>query len=213
MNYFKISRAKSLAHPLIIALAACLLAGCAAPYSGPNPKTTGEMRVPLVPRPTEVGYSGEVPLNLGKLWVEVQDTRDNKDQIGQNIENENKPAIKVLAGDGDSPAVFVQKMVNKQLKDLGAPMAESRDAAERCITLKLTHFWVEEAPGYRAAVHFTAEVTASGKTAWRGSLVGDNSRFGRSLSTDNYQETITDATTHAINKLLAEPGFRAAISK
>jgi len=190
------------------------LLGCTAPYQGSNPKSTGQMVVPLVPRATEAGYVGDVPVNAAKLWLDVADERDSKDQIGQNTEDERKPAIKVLAAkDGDDPAKFVLKMMEKQLKDLGIPTVGSADSAERKVVLKLTHFWAEESPSYRGNVQFVVEVSNSGSVIWRGNVVGESGRFGRSLSTDNYQETLSDATVHAMNRLLAQPGFQSAITK
>ena len=62
-----------------------------------NPKKTGVLYVPLIPKPTESGYSGDLPVNMQKVYVEVLDERDGKDQIGQNIEDADKPAIKVVA--------------------------------------------------------------------------------------------------------------------
>jgi hypothetical protein len=150
---------------------------------------------------------------MSKLFVEVIDSRDVKDQIGQNIEDSDIPPIKVLADVGDSPAEFVRKMFVEQLKDIGTPFAENAASAERVLSLRLTRFWAEEAPAYHGSVTIVAEVKDAGKVVWRGALVGDSKRFGRSLSTDNYRETISDATVRAINNMLGEASFRAAISK
>jgi hypothetical protein len=104
-------------------------------------------------------------------------------------------------------------MFVEQLKDIGTPFAENAASAERVLSLRLTRFWAEEAPAYHGSVTIVAEVKDAGKVVWRGALVGDSKRFGRSLSTDNYRETISDATVRAINNMLGEASFRAAISK
>lgn len=197
---------------VLLFVSACLDCAGDTKKSG-NPKKTGILYVPLVPKPTDAAYSGEVPLNLAKLFVEVIDARDVTNQIGQNIEDTDKPAIKVIAAEGDGPVEFVQKMASKQLKDLGAPLADKAESAERVLSIKLTKFWAEEAPGYHGSVNFTVELKEAGTTIWRGAFVGENKRFGRSLSTDNYRETISDATLQALKKLLGEATFRTALSK
>lgn len=180
-----------------------------------NPKKTRELYVPLVPKPTDPSYSGEVPVELRTVFLEpVVDDRESKAQIGQNIEDEDKPPIKVLADEGDSPTAFVQKLVTKQFHDLGIPLAPEAASAQLVISLKLTRFWAEEAPSYQAVVLTAAEVKdAAGKVLWRGALRGDNKRFGRSLKPENYRETLTDATQGMINKMFADARFRKAISK
>jgi hypothetical protein len=190
----------------LLAFAMFLLAG----FGCKSPIDT--FSFPLVPKPTDASYSGEVPVNMATLFVEVIDDRENKDQIGQNTEDSNKPAIKVTAADGGSPSEFVRKMLTQQLKEIGAPLADNADSAQRVISLRLTRFWAEEAPGYHGTVSFAAEIRDSGKTTWKGASIGESKRFGRSLSADNYRETISDATVRAINKMLGEPSFRAAIS-
>jgi len=180
-----------------------------------NPKKSGELYVPLVPKPTDVSYSGEVPLQPATIFLEkVADDRENKAQIGQNIEDEDKPPIKVLADEGDGPTEFVQKLAAKQFHDLGLPLAGEAASAQRLVSLKLTRFWAEEAPSYHGIVRVAAEVKdAAGKVLWRGALVGENKRFGRSLKPENYRETLTDATQSTVNKMFADANFQKAISK
>jgi len=199
---------------LTAAILGCTCFGCFGETTkNGNPKKTRILYVPLIPKVTDPAYSGEVPLNMVKLYVEVIDDRDVTNQIGQNLEEEGKPAVKVIADEGDSPTEFVRKMFNKQLKDIGAPLADKAESADRLLSLKITKFWAEEAPGYHGSVNIAAELKESGKTVWRGALVGESKRFGRSLSTDNYRETLSDATVRAINRLLSEASFRTAITK
>jgi len=179
-----------------------------------NPKKTRMLYVPLVPKPTDPAYSGSTPVNPAKLFIDVVDARENKDEIGQNTEEDNKPPVKVLVDEGDTPVQFVQKLVTKQCQDLALPVAPTPAAAERIVSLKLNRFWAEESPSYVGSVRMAAEVKdADGKVLWRGSAAGDNKKFGRSLSTENYRECLTDSTQGAINQLFGEPGFQAAIAK
>lgn len=173
----------------------------------------GPFYVPLIPKPTEDGYSGNIPVNTSTLWVEVLDKRENGTQIGQNVEDEDKPAIPIFSRVGDSPTNFVLAILNKQLKDLEISTVQTASASECHLVLNLTHFWSEEAPSYHANVRFKAEVMVSDRVVWRGIFQGECKRFGSSLSTDNYRETLSDATIHAINKMFSDPGFRTAINK
>ena len=102
----------------------------------------------------------------------------------------------------------------KQFGELGIRLMGEKTSAQRVVTLKLIRFWAEEAPGYHSVVRVNAEVKdASGKVLWRGSLFGENKRFGRSLKTENYRETLTDATQRMINKLFGDAGFQKALNK
>ena len=53
---------------------------------------------------------------------------------------------------------------------------------------------------------------AAGKVLWRGALLGENNRFGRSLKPENYRETLTDATQSMINRMFEDANFQMAIS-
>src|SRR5208337_4991072 len=89
-------------------------------HKNQNPKKSGVLYVPLIPEPTDPSYSGQTPLQPASIFLEtVVDDRDNKEQIGQNIEDEDKPPIKVLADEGDDPVEFVRNLLDKQFRDAG----------------------------------------------------------------------------------------------
>jgi hypothetical protein len=184
----------------------------AAPQKRGNPKKTHELYVKLVARPTDPSYSGNVPSQPATIFVEVLDDREDKADIGRNIENERQPPIRVIADEGDGPVEFVDKLFVRQFHDLGLKLAD-KSAAQRVVSVKLVRFWAEEAPDYRSTVRAAVEVTdPAGKVLWRGALAGNNKRFGRSLKPENYCETLTDATQDMINKMFGDAGFQKAIS-
>ncbi|HEV2211430.1 MAG TPA: hypothetical protein VG167_21905 [Verrucomicrobiae bacterium] len=178
-----------------------------------NPKKTHVLYVPLIPKATESGYSGDLPVGVQAIYFEVIDERQERDEIGQNIEDSDKPAIKVVADDGDGPIDFIRKMMITQFQAIGIRVADKPEAAQRVVTLKLTRFWAEEAPSYHGTVAAAVEVKDGSRSLWLGASAGESKRFGRSLSTDNYRETLSDATVHMINKILEQQGFRGAIGK
>ncbi len=184
-------------------------------HKNQNPKKSGVLYVLLAPKATDPSYSGQIPVQPASIFLEtVVDDRDNKGQIGQNIEDEDKPPIKVLADEGDGPVEFVRNLLDKQFRDLGMHLMAEQASAQRVLSIRLTRFWSEEAPSYHGVVRAEAAVKdAAGKVLWRGALVGENKRFGRSLKPENYRETLTDATQSMINTLFGDAGFQKAISK
>src|ERR1700678_620825 len=58
-------------------------------HKNQNPKKSGVLYVPLLPKATDPSYSGQIPVQPASIFLEtVVDDRDNKGQIGQNIEDE-----------------------------------------------------------------------------------------------------------------------------
>ena len=101
-----------------------------AAHKNNNPKKSGELFVPLVPKATDPSYAGKAPAQPATIFLEkVVDDRENKAQIGQNIEDEKKPPIKVIADEGDGPTEFIQKLIAKQFHDLGLPLAAEAASA------------------------------------------------------------------------------------
>ena len=207
---------RNLSYLITVGLMAASLCGCKTQTqesSNAPQKDRQSLYVPLVSKLSGASaFSGSMPVNMAKLYIEVLDDRDVKDQIGQNVEDDAKP-IKIVADQGDSPVVFVQKIITQQMKDMGVTLVDNAASAERVMTIKLTHFWVQESSLYRGSVNLAVEMKDSEKTIWRSVASGENKRFGRSLSKDNYREVLSDATLDALKKLLGDPGFRTAISK
>lgn len=125
---------------------------------------------------------------------------------------EKAAAVPVVAA--DDPAAFVKSVVVRQLRSLGATVREQSAGSTARLVLHLTNFWVNETNRYRGEVRVRAEVLdPSGERRWEGVVVGTASNFGRSLSVVNYQETFSNATLQAADRLLSDPACTAALAK
>ena len=183
-----------------IALALTMLSiGCQAP---------GPVNVPLVFRPTEtIGVISGVGLDQPMVVI-VQDSRDQKQDIGANVEK----AQPLRVYTNDDPAGFVRNVLVEKLHGAGATIVPDSSKAKRTVQLNLTRFWCNEGDTYQTEVTSTAMVLdAGGKQLWKAVVSGSNSRFGRSHSAENYQECFSDATLQMVGNLLTNPEFHAAM--
>ncbi|HEU4411729.1 MAG TPA: YajG family lipoprotein [Polyangiaceae bacterium] len=179
------------------------------PTSGYKPVDGRTLTVPLQYQPTQQP-SGSYGVVRGEVFVQAVDDRTEKGAIGQNTEK--AAAVPVVAA--DDPAAFVKSVVVRQLQSLGATVREQRAESTAQLVLHLTTFWVNETNRYRAEVRVRAEVLdPSGERRWEGVVVGTASNFGRSLSVVNYQETFSNATLQAADRLLSDPACTVALAK
>jgi hypothetical protein len=181
--------------------------------SGCNQGGGGPMTVPLEFRPEHSDpLSGS--LNAGDVKVflaPATDKRAEKDTIGKNIEGSTPVPI---YSSGKTPPEFVHDVLQDELKDFGVQMADAPETADRVISLDLTRFFVEESNNYNAEVKAQVEVKdKGGRSLYRGQIAGDGKTFGRSLSKENYQQTLSDATRRAIGNLFAQKPFQDAIQR
>lgn len=90
--------------------------------------------------------------------------------------------------------------------------------ADRLLTIKVTRFFVDESNKalgsiYQAEVKLAFSLQdAAGKTIDDGIASGDATRYGRSASTENYNEVLSDALKDAFANVLSDPGLQAAWS-
>lgn len=182
------------------------IAGCAKPT---------QLTVPLVDRPTDrlnlSAFAGALPMD-SKIRIAVgpvTDARTEKTAIGVNAEDPVKVPIHAF---GTEPAAFVQASVARCLADAGLNVVQADGSPTRVLKLELIRFWVEETRRYRTEVRAKATLAkADGATLWEGLVNGANTRFGRILSIENYQEAVSDATLQMTQGLLANPGFQNAL--
>jgi hypothetical protein len=182
-------------------------------FGGCNMGPKGPVTVPMEFRPEHSEpLSGS--LNAGDVKVYLApatDKRAEKDTIGKNIESSTPVPI---YSSGKTPPEFVHDVLENSLKDFGAQMADAPEAADRVISLELTRFFVEESNNYKAEVKAQVEVKdKGGRSLYRGQIAGDGTTFGRSLSAENYQQTLSDATRRAVGNLFAQPKFQEALSR
>ena len=154
-------------------------------------------------------FAGDLPdttVHVGQ----VTDARDNKDQIGENVEE--KAPVAVFAG--SEPTEFVQQTLNDLLSRAGLKTNAGQDQADRVLAADLHRFWTQESNTYEAEVRATVTVNdKGGRQLWKGTINGTAERFGKSLSPENYQEVFSDAMVNMVQDLLNNPGFRASLKK
>jgi hypothetical protein len=183
--------------------------------TGCNTGPKGPMNVPLSFRPAHAEpIAGTITATDVKVHLaQVNDKRQNKEQIGQNMENASNP-IPIYAAADKSPGEFLRGVVMDELKKFGVDIVDAPEAADRVIQLDLNKFWVEETGTYKAEVSATATVKDKGGTSrWKGSLDGQGTTFGRSLSAENYNEALSDATRRAVGSMLTNPKFQESLSR
>ncbi len=167
----------------------------------------GPITVPLQYRAPEATSSVQTPMK-GTISVVVTDQREKKDAIGQNIEG----ATPRVVLSSDDPAAFVRGVVVQQLQSRGATIAPAAAPARRQITLQLTSFYCTESNLYRSTVVFKAQVLGEdGKPMWDALVSGTAETWGGSYKAENYQQTLSDATSDAVAQMLSTPGVIAAL--
>ena len=174
----------------------------------------GPVNVPLQFRPahaeplTGTITASDVKVNLAP----INDKRDNKEQIGTNVEN--ATPVPIYATAEKSPTDFVHGVLEQELKKFGVELTDAPEAADRVISIDLTRFWVEEGNNYKAEVSGLAQVKdKGGRVRWKGPVAGDGTTFGNSLKPENYNEVLSDATRRLVGSLLSNPKFQESLSR
>lgn len=194
---------------LAAATAVVLICGC----SNSGSPSGGPVVVPLSYTPEHAtesirAYPGPIP--QVRIFVgHFDDKRDRMDAIGVNVEHANP--VQVVAG--SDPAEFVRQTLALQLHRAGLTIVDDPNQADRTINGDLTRFWVEESNNYQAEIGATIRVVdRSGAVRWQGAVVGHGENFGRSLSPENYRQTLSDAMVRlTYENLLPNPEFQNAL--
>jgi hypothetical protein len=182
-------------------------------FAGCSMGPKGPLSVPLEYRPEHSEpLSGSINASDLKVFIEpINDRRQDKETIGKNVEN--STPVPIYAA-GKTPTEFIHDVMQEEMKTFGLDFVEAPEAADRVIQMDLTQFFIEESNTYKAQVRATATVKdKSGRQMWKGQVAGDGSTFGRSLSRENYQQTISDATRNAIRSLVSNAGFQSALTR
>jgi len=168
--------------------------------------------VPLKFRPTSQlnmnTFAGTLPESTVHVGP-VADARDNRDQVGENLENKNPIPVYAQAAE---PTEFVHDVMHRLMTRAGIKVTDDRGAAERIIVTDLHRFWTQETDTYEAEVRATITVQdRGGRQLWKGTVNGTGERFGRSLKAENYQEVFSDAMIDMVQGMLNNAGFRTAL--
>ena len=170
-------------------------------------------RVDVVPvyrlsvTPTAVAWIGAEQT----VALTIEDTRtEDRSLIGSNTED----ATPVPIHETPPGAVrdVVTKALKKELTELGAQVVET-GPFDRALRVELIKFWVQEDNTYNGDLRVRVTVTdGSGTTLASVLATGTSKRFGRSLSVENYQETIENMLQNMMENLFQNADFQKAFS-
>jgi hypothetical protein len=165
--------------------------------------------VPLQWRATSELKLGTMEVTQAPIQFETfQDVRDNKEAIGENREDDNKPKPVTTTAD---VGVFVGAHMRELFERAGLKTVDSDGA----VTIKgeVKQFFVRETSTYKSAVavHLTV-VDRSGQVLWSGLASGDATRFGRSYKLENYYEVLCDAVVNTVSSMLQSADFQKALA-
>src|SRR5262249_35206447 len=108
---------------------------------------------------------------------------------------------------------FVQDGVARELTNAGIAVEPEAKSATKILKLGLQRFWVDETSTYHSEILTAADLTdTAGEALWRGPGSGNKPKVGRSLSAENYQESLSDAVVDMVQNLLRNPTFVEALN-
>jgi len=177
----------------------------AAPVTFAKPKLLEH--VPLQWQPTSQLQLGALQMPQTSIQFETfRDARDNKEAIGENLEDAKAKPVTTTADVG----AFVSTHMRELFEHAGIKTVDNNGA----VTIKgeVKEFFVRETGTYKSevSVHVTV-VGSSGKTLWSGIASGDASRFGRSYKLENYYEVLSDAIVNTVSSMLQSAEFQKAL--
>ena len=192
--------------PCLRFFALLLLCGCAhAPQ-----KLEG---IPLLWKPTSsIEDFADIDLN-GIMDVKIQvdrfsDTRKDPALIAENHEDPQPKSVTTR----DDVATYVSDNMRDTLRRVGLDVVDT--GGQVVIGGEIRGFFVTETHTYHGEIVLRVSVhDAAGKVLWSGIANGDATRFGRSYKAGEYYEVLSDALMDTTHDLLADPTFRAAITR
>ena len=199
--------AKNFFRPLLVA---ALSTTCAFAWAGDK----GMTGVPLEWKPTStlaesMGPLNLLPLSAAKIWIEpFTDTRADKAVIGENQEKSVPRTISTK----DDVAAFLGGHMTALYKEAGLPMAANAQEATAVVSVEVLRCKVTEKDTYKGELSLIVQVTAGGKPVWRGTVLGEATRWGRSYKLENYYEAICDSLMDAVGKSLKSDAFLKALA-
>jgi hypothetical protein len=179
------------------------LAGCA---------STGLENIPLLWKPTtgmfSIGSAELAELQNARLQIDPAiDKRENAAVIGQNREEQTPRQVTTA----DDVSAFVTNRMKALMSAAGIKVVDSGGTA--ILKTELRRFFVDETDTYQAEVILRVTLTGpDGNVLWSGLTSGAAARFGRSYKADNYYETLSDSLVGAVQQLIQNRGFRAALA-
>lgn len=196
---------RALSRPaLLLTLAAPLVRAADKPMTG----------VPLVWTPTStlaesLGALNLLPLSGAKVWIQpFTDNRPDKTLVAENLEKAQPRPVTTK----DDVAAFLGSHAQTLYRESGLPMAANAQEATAVVSAEVVRCRVTEKDTYKGELNLMVEVKAHGKVVWRGAVLGEATRWGRSYKLENYYEAISDSLVDAVVKSLKSESFLKALA-
>lgn len=170
--------------------------------------------VPLSWTPTSTLAESMGPLNLlplanAKIWVKpFTDTRADKAVVGENQEK----SVALTIRTKDDAAAFLHDHFVSLYKEAGLPMAATAEDATVTVSADVIRYKVTEKDTYKGELSLLVTVEAGGKPVWRGTVMGESTRWGRSYKLENYYEALSDSLMDAVGKSLKSDPYLKALA-
>jgi hypothetical protein len=148
-----------------------------------------------------------------QVAIQLVDQRQTpRGQLGQNVQNSQEP-VPVYENPQGGSSEMIQRALAAELQGLGLQIVAPQQA-RRVIRVYLINLWIQEDNTYNGEVRARIMVlNPAGQMLSDGVFVGSSKRFGRSLSVENYQETLTSMTREIIENWLETESVQAAFKE
>ena len=188
------------------------------PSPAPAPKLpeipqTPHVSVPMDFQPTDATVLKPInpPPPTAIFVAPVVDKRVDTSKIGLN--QEETQDIPIYAASASNPGNMVHDAMVAELKNMGYHVVDRAAAASDTISIDLQNFWCTETSTYKTQILASVRVAdKSGKVLWSMRASGVNAKFGRSLSSENYSDSFSNATLKMVDSVLARPECQKALA-
>ena len=162
----------------------------------------------MAPRytPTSKIGLGVIQNSSTQLTLQVVDQRNRGDLLGRN--SEESPPVEVHASPADVTK-FVTEGLTREITGSGYSIVPQ---APLGFTITILEVWGEEVGTYKGSVRLKVDVTKNGAVVDSFTVTGNSSRWGASLSEENYDEVLSDSLVNAIKNLITSPNFQKALA-
>ena len=159
-------------------------------------------------RPTPDLRLGAMQMPQGPIQFDTfQDVRDNKEAIGENLEEDKAKPVTTT----DDVGAFVSSRMRQLFDQAGLKTVDSNGTV--IIRGQVRQFFVRETSTYKSTVVVHLVIVGhDGTTLWSGLASGDATRFGRSYKLENYYEVLSDAIVNTVSSVLQSADIQKALA-
>jgi hypothetical protein len=153
-----------------------------------------------------------LPPGQGKIYIlPVDDERKgDKTKIGENLEDPTK--VVPISSGLPAPADWLHDTLGDVLRNNGLNVVTSADDADLMMNVTLTVLWVNEADDYNGQITMIIKIQdKNGKVLFTATTSGQYELSGKSLTSSNYSQVLSNSLYAAVNRLLNAPGFQQSL--